>query len=50
LIDAEILLNHSVRLELTDSLRAIRAAIKRFETELPEDDDDSDISGDIPAR
>jgi hypothetical protein len=50
LIDAEIKLNHFVRLELADSLRAIRAAIKRFEAELPGDDDDGNASGDLPAR
>lgn len=40
LIDAEIHLDHHVRLELTDSLRVIRAAVKRLGAELPDDGDD----------
>lgn len=40
LIDAEIHLNHHVRLELADSLRRIRASIERLATELPDDPDE----------
>jgi len=36
LADAEVRLNHGVRLELSDSLRVIRAAMDRFDHELPD--------------
>lgn len=39
LIDAEIHLNNHVRLELTDSLRRMRAVIDRLDAELPDDED-----------
>jgi len=38
LIDAEIRLDNHVRLELADTLRPIRAALKRLDAELPDDD------------
>jgi hypothetical protein len=38
LIDAEIYLDNHVRLELSDSLRVIRAATKRLAAEQPDDD------------
>jgi hypothetical protein len=51
LIDAEIYLDNHVRVELSDSLRRIRAAISRLDGELPDhDSSDSPSSGDISAR
>ena len=38
LIDAEIDLNHHVRVELSDGLRRIRAAIERLDAEIPGDE------------
>lgn len=40
LIDAEIHLDNHVRLELSDSLRVIRAATNRLAAELPDDGDE----------
>ena len=47
LIDAEIHLNHHVRIELSDSLRYIRSALSRLDAELPDEEDDH--STDPPA-
>lgn len=48
LADAEVHLNHHVRLELSDSLRVIRSAMNRLDAELPDDDDHS--SDPAPTR
>lgn len=48
LSDAEVYLDNHIRLELTDSLRVIRAAAKRLAAELPDDGDDH--SSDPPTR
>jgi hypothetical protein len=45
LIDAEIRLDNHVRLELADTLRHIRAALKRFDAELPDDDPSEEPAG-----
>jgi hypothetical protein len=53
LIDAEILLNHHVKIERSDSLRRIRAAISRLGEELPDHDETSGLgvaSSDINER
>lgn len=43
LIDAEIHLDIHVRIELSDSLRRIRSAIKRLDEELPDDEDNHKV-------
>ena len=54
LTDAEIHLNHHVRIELRDSLRRIRAAMDLLDAELPDGDNDGQRpivgSGDIPEH
>lgn len=45
LIDAEIHLNHHVRLELADSLRRIRASIERLAVEHPDHPDEGPPTG-----